>query len=211
MFNSKLYMVAYVTGSGRELVACDTSHSCSVVVDPNGNYLSSDVKHLTVFNSKLYFTAKDSKGQELWSCTTADVCARVNDLKTGSQGSDPDELAVFNNMLWLLAPSTDTEPNELWACTTADVCSLQYSVTGFRSLAPKYFTVAGGKAYFAAVTIGDGWELHSCDSSGSCGLELDLWPGSGSSVPQSLIEYRGYLYFVAKDDTEGYEWWRTTA
>lgn len=68
--------------------------------------------------------------------------------------------------------------------------------------------MAGGKAFFSAITQEHGAELWV--SSGvvpGTGQLVDIYPGFGSSAPGPMMEMAGKMYFVADDGTHGRELW----
>ncbi|MCB9869909.1 MAG: hypothetical protein H6837_08625 [Planctomycetes bacterium] len=76
--------------------------------------------------------------------------------------------------------------------------------------APRWFTVAAGKAWFVARTAAHGEELWVTDgTTAGTSLVVDLWPGSGSSSPRTLTPFGSAMLFIAAHPTQGVELWRS--
>jgi ELWxxDGT repeat protein len=74
----------------------------------------------------------------------------------------------------------------------------------------KELKVIGGIAYFSAPTEALGYELWRSDGTPAGTILLkDIYPGSGSSSPSSLINSNGVLYFSANSRTNGRELWKS--
>jgi ELWxxDGT repeat protein len=69
--------------------------------------------------------------------------------------------------------------------------------------------MAGGKAFFRATTLEHGAELWVASGQGPGRMIADINPGSGSSMPDHLMEMDGILYFSADDGVHGNELWRS--
>ncbi|MDD1474197.1 hypothetical protein MEO41_23205, partial [Dolichospermum sp. ST_sed4] len=91
VFNGSLYFRADNGINGAELWKTDGTDQGTVLVKDiytgvsNGSANSSYLSYLTVFNSSLYFSARDGNGAELWKTDGTDQgTVLVKDIYTGS-------------------------------------------------------------------------------------------------------------------------------
>jgi ELWxxDGT repeat protein len=74
----------------------------------------------------------------------------------------------------------------------------------------KELKVIGGIAYFTVLTEAFGYELWRSDGTSAGTILLkDIYPGSGSSSPSSLVNVNGVLYFSANNSINGRELWKS--
>lgn len=118
VFDGQLYFSA-TDGSGYKIWVYDGFNPPTVA--PNsGNWggVAYRPEYLTVFNSKLYFSADDDtgKGRELWSYDGVNAPTLVADIAADELPSDPQHLRTFNGMLFFSADGWDDpyRGRELW-------------------------------------------------------------------------------------------------
>jgi ELWxxDGT repeat protein len=208
-----IYFTAGETATGRELWKTDGTAAGTVIVkDINpgtGSGLNISNHKAAVFNGRLYFIATDgTNGTELWSTDgTAANTLMVKDIVAGGGNSFPSDFTVFNNEMFFTAASVSNGNPDLWktdgtAAGTVLVRSLSadgLSLTTGNTNALNFFTVAGGKLFFRGISnTVSGSELYASDgTTAGTGLVKDIFPGSGSSVPQAMLEFNSKLYFTA--------------
>lgn len=94
------------------------------------------ISGLTVFNNRLYFSAKDSlQGEELWMYNGNSQPAVVADIRTGGAGSEPAELTVFKNHLYFSARN-DQVGRELFRFSDAGLGVQNIRFTGDAKVYP---------------------------------------------------------------------------
>jgi ELWxxDGT repeat protein len=229
-FNNKLYFYANNGVNGRELWTSDgTNAGTQLLKDINtGNAAyygsNSEVGNLTIFNDKLYFTARNGiNGKELWVTdgTTAGT-QLVTDLNPGSSyrqnnGSLPDDLTVSNNKLFFTA-NDGVNGRELWV-TDGTAAGTQLvkdilvndSNPPFNGSKPDNLTAFNNKLYFTADDEINGRELWVSDGT-TAGTQLvaDLNPGVGSSDADNLTVVGNELFFTADNGATGEELFKLT-
>lgn len=109
VLNNKMYYSGYDGVNGGELWVTDgTSAGTHIVInlrtDGGGVLNSGSPMALTVYNSKIYFSAADdTHGQELFMTDgTAAGTALVKDMLAGPSGSVPYEITIHNGLLYIL-------------------------------------------------------------------------------------------------------------
>jgi ELWxxDGT repeat protein len=178
-------------------------------INPNG--LGDDVKNLTEFKGKLYFTANDgnNSGNELWmSDGTSNGTQLVKDIN-GSGHSNPGNLLVLDTLMLFSANDGNTG-SELWI-TEGDNNSTKLLKDIFQGNAGSgisQMTLFKNKAYFTANDGISGNELWVSDGTDTGTKMLtDLNPGSNGSFLSQLMATESALYFVVDDSTHGSELW----
>jgi len=165
----------------------DGTAAGTVVVKSFNLFGSAIVSSMLLFNNKLYFSGTDAAGAELWS-TDGTTTELVSDINPGPDGSYPllFNAVIINNHI-IFSATTANEGNELW--------------------------------------ISDGIK------GGSTTLLKDINPGSADASPflyptynyaniysgivnsDNIFDrtklYNGFIFFSAKNATNGRELWRT--
>ncbi|MBD2576766.1 ELWxxDGT repeat protein [Oscillatoria sp. FACHB-1406] len=177
---------------------------------------SSSPEGLTVFNDKLYFSARASgTGHELWVTDSTDVGTQlVKDINPGVGSSYPKDFCAFNGRLFFTADDGSTG-EELWVTDGTDVGTqlLKDIRPGTGSSLdfinyPPNFTVFNGRLFFTANDGINGRELWSTDGT-TAGTQLfkDIFPGINGSSPTGMTVFNGKLIFAAQDPTTARELW----
>ena len=219
-YNGSLYFSGATNGvADIELYKMTTGESISLIKDINSGTLGSSPGYLTVFNSKLYFSATDgtasgNHGKELWvSDGTTSGTTLVSDINTVVSGSatassNPANLTVVsasNSKNYLLFSATDGSTGalhgtELWQLTDASGAtpSLVYDInSGTGNSTPANFTVFNNKLYFTATPDGTNTRVWvydpavSASSTNPSQLNTTLTAASGLTVVGSNLYFVG--------------------
>ncbi len=186
-----------------------------VVTDIVGSGPSNaNIKELTVFNGKMYFSASDQDGlnnvgNEIWWYDGSSY-ASLN-IRASSDSSSPEGITIYNNRLIFGADDGgfgrevwfydgQTSPTPTWPGNYALVADIHTGSSTDHS-DPKGFTVYNSKLYFSATNGTAGEELWVYDGS-STYMVADIEGGATGSMPSGFTEYKGMLLFSAK--TSGY-------
>lgn len=219
-------------GSVFELWRIDAAGLAELVLDPQSSGganpgLTISSANLANINGTLYFRGNDSvNGDELWRINAAGNAEMVEDsvpgggINPGSASSLPLILTNFNGQLYFAA-SQATTGLELWRINAAGLAELVEDAVPGGGISPDsagsgpvFLTNVNGTLYFRATTIADGTELWRINAAGLAEMVEDAVPGGGifpgapGSVPWSLTNVNGTLYFAADDGVNGYELWR---
>lgn len=174
---------------------------------------------LTVFDGKLFFTARHSTlGLELWkSDGTAKGTKLVKDIKRGHPGSVPTGLTSVGGTLFFDA-SDGVHGQELWksngsAGGTVMVKDINpgpaASTPGWVNPSFSQITNVTGTAFFVAYDGVHGTELWKSDGTAAgTAMVKDINP-LGNSDPRELTNMGGTLFFVATDPVHGRELWKS--
>ncbi len=205
VYNNTLYFRADGGQSGSEIWKYDGS-SISQVADLNSSGGSGPAE-FTVYDGKLYFSARVDGDRELWEFDGTTF--QEIDIN-GSGDSDPRFLTVYDpgggpKLYYSADDGTDTE---LHAYDGSD--SEVADINGSGSSNPWYLTVYDGTLCYYA-DDGTDRELHVYDGSDS---EVDVNPSGSSRLagfpdePLNLAVHDGVLYFQADGGTgNGVELW----
>lgn len=105
-----------------------------------------DAEQLTVYNGRLFFSARDNLEVELW-CYDGNDAYRVADINSGSGSSYPQNFIVFQDKLFFGAQG-NPGGEQLWSFD-GDTVVLEEQF-GFGSYYPHHFTEFQGNLYFEA-------------------------------------------------------------
>jgi ELWxxDGT repeat protein len=218
---SVLYFSAEDSAHGRELWKSNgTPEGTEMVVDlrpgPAGALPYDDVPAPPLeiapraFGGRVYFAADDGlHGLELWSSDgTAEGTTLVADLIPGPGGSSPAHLTVTGGRLLFVAEAPGMG-RELWSSdgTTAGTSLVADLHPGPGSSLPRDLTaLPGGGLAFAAFAPYVGRELFVWFPGGAPS-PVDLAPGPAPSSPSNLLLADRHLFFLANDNTHGFELW----
>ncbi|WP_341524935.1 pre-peptidase C-terminal domain-containing protein [Nostoc sp. UHCC 0302] len=210
--NGKLYFTATDPSNGTELWVSDSTNSGTQVIDIRPGSLGSSPANLTTLGSRLYFTANDgTSGYEVWKYD-AGVASVVKDVTPGNNSVAPSYLTPVGNNLYFVKYGNDFKP-ELWK--TDGTSNGTIRVKNDTTQAPNIgfgasnLTAVGNALYFIAPDNATGLELWKTDGTdANTGLVKDIWVGSdpNNSIPQSLINFNGSLYFAASDSSNREVW-----
>ncbi len=172
--------------------------------------------NLVDVNGTLFFSAFDAEHlRELWkSDGTVEGTVLVADISTDPSnpfGSSPFELTNVNGTLFFVA-NDDLHGFELWKSDgTAEGTVLVKDITpgpDGNISAISELTAVGSTLFFSAIDD-KGVELWKSDGTEEGTMRVsDIAPDDASSVPQSLTNVNGTLFFVANDQVHGLELWR---
>jgi large repetitive protein len=169
----------------------------------------SGVSELVSVGGTLFFSANDgSSGAELWRSDGTPTGTRlVKDLRVGPEGSSPERLTRVGEALFFMASFPNS--TELWRSDGTEAGTVR--VRGFPPQLLSTELIAVGSTLFLVVDDGSsGFELWRSDGTEAGTVRVkDLWPGSGSSLPEELTVFKGVLFFRANDGTSGVELWRS--
>ncbi|BAT51098.1 unknown protein [Nostoc sp. NIES-3756] len=204
--NGQLYFTAYNPTFGNELWTSNGTQAGTQVIDVRVGGLSSSPGNLTAAGSRLYFTATDSiNGTEVWKYE-AGQASLVKDVTPGNNGFGPDNLIAVGSNLYFVTDSNNDFQQELWKTdgTSGGTIQVSGSITGVGGF---NFKAIADTLYFTAYSAANGLELWKSDNSGTA-LVKDIWVGSepNSSLPTSLVNFNGSLYFAASDGTSRELW-----
>ena len=179
-------------------------------IDPSTR--DADIQQTVEVGSKLFFVANDGvNGEAVWVADldlgTVALAADV----TASQSDRINGLAKFGNGVIFHNDTLGVYTTD--GITTSPVTS--QSPIAFND-AGDLFVEVGGLAYFVLSDAVDGEELWKVDgATGVASLVVDLYDGSGGSVPRDLVAFNNQLYFSANSlsasgETLGRELYRTS-
>lgn len=177
----------------------------SLVGDLNGNQ-ESDPRHLTVFNNKLYFTARTSTADGLLFVYDGNEVSRVQGFPVGLQEDFVQSLFVFKENLYFLASEIAESGARASVLVTYDgnrMSVIKEFAVGDSTISATNAAIFSGvfqdKLYFGArrtsgVELGN--ELYAYDGN-EVTFIADVNPGPEGSNPESPTPYRDKLYFTA--------------
>jgi ELWxxDGT repeat protein len=178
-------------------------------INPGG--ASSNPGTFFAFNGIAFFRATEpGSGSELWRSdgTTAGTF-RVRDINPGTASSIPAYLSAGSGTLYFAA--TGTTGREIWktdGTETGTVAITDLTTTSIVS-GPFFVTAAGGIVFFTFNDGIHGEELWRTDGTpGGTFLLNDIRPGPGNSLPSSLTNVTGLLYFLPFS-AAGRELWKS--
>jgi trimeric autotransporter adhesin len=232
-YNNKLYFsaknLAPLNTDGAELWSSDgtvagTAMLKNICTTAN---CGSEPRNFCIYNTKLYFSAKDAtNGRELWVTDgTAANTVMLKDIATGLLNSEPLEMAVFNSKMFFSAMNNAGD-RELYSTDgTAANTVLFKDLNATNSSTPAYFTVYNGNMYFTAFSSVSGYQLYKSDGTvANTGLfkNVQAVTGSGGMASGDYIHGQNdfspfgvannLLFFIAYDGingTTGRELWKT--
>ncbi len=120
---------------------------------------------------------------------------------------------VLNGKLFYAAEDPDNAAygRELWTSDgTSDGTAMVKNINASSNEGsyPGYFIVCNGKVFFTADDGENGNELWVSDGTeNGTRMVMDIYPGTGASVPYNFVVFKNKLYFVANDGTSGAELW----
>lgn len=208
-YNGHLYFQGQTEANGRELWVTDGT--------PTGTYLLKDIaagtgngdpRGFTVFDGRLFFSAKDANGEELWATDgTPQGTEMVVDIRpVGS--SSPTDLAVLGDHLFFSANDGVTG-NEPWTSdgTAAGTHLVKDVEAGDFGSNPGGYTAYNGRVWFSALSP-DGYRLWSTDGT-EAGTQQLADPAQVPILPEAMLAYNGVLYFTASNASVGSQLWRS--
>ncbi|QEF98368.1 Serine-aspartate repeat-containing protein D precursor [Stieleria maiorica] len=206
------------SSAGVELWSSDGTTGGTVLVrDIAAGVIDSDPSDLTALGNALVFTADNGvDGREVWkSDGTPEGTTLVKDIRPGGHRSHSlaQELTAVGNHVYFGA-SDFFRGFDVWR---TDGTALGTEFVGVQTTAsissePKHLTRVGSKLFFVAKSQEFGEELWVSDgNSFDTRVVMDINPAFVGNVPQGaavseLVEFNGWLYFVAFDGTESRLW-----
>ena len=234
--NGTIYFRATDGTNGFELWRIDAFGTAEMVEDAvagggirpgsTGSYPA----NLANANGTLYFSANDGTSNvELWRINASGKAELVEDSVAGGginpdpNGSGPNLLNYVNGTLYFVA-NDGTHFEELWRINAAGKAEMIDDNAPGVGIHPdpfnpyfSDFTDISGTLYFGADDDTNGHELWRINSAGMAEMVEDseggagINPGSTGSLPRSLTNISGTLYFAAMTAADGLELWRINA
>jgi ELWxxDGT repeat protein len=226
--NGVMYFTATDGVVGNELFKLDNG-TVSLVQDINPGPQNSGISNLTSFNGALYFSAySPTTGQRLWrSDGTPGGTQLLASVFPGADPGQPVFTQVGNNLFfrgydatgWELWKTDGTVTGTMRVLDIHPGGTYEYGV-GFliNSSFPTGLTNLNGTLYFSAYNGASGRELWKSDGTpGGTTLAVDIFPGQYAYYPytvnsgnvSNVTEFKGSLYFVAYNETEGRGIWKS--
>jgi ELWxxDGT repeat protein len=232
-FSGTLYFAAYDLDAGVEVWRVSGSGNAELVEDTLGggdgiasSSAGSYPSYFTNSNGTLFFRAlTPTLGDELWRINGSGQAVVVEDaipgggIAPGTASSYPSSLIDNAGTLYFRADTAD-QGSELWRVNGSGVAEIvsRAGTTGIRTGAdgssPAYATSVSGTLFFSANDGTNGIELWRVTNGGLATLVEDtlagggLAPGSADSLPSTLTNFNGQLFFVASNTAVGQELWR---
>ena len=223
-FNNKMYFQGDMN-SGKELCVSDgTTNNTMVVKDiytgatgGGGTQNSSNPAELTTVGSQFYFAATSTgNDRELWkSDGTETGTVIVKNISTGGSSS-PTNLIEFNSLLYFFATSASII--RLWKSDGTSAGTTEVPISfGSYSIDQKQIGKTSNKLFFTGYsnspTNAIGNELYVLNGT-SVQLVRDIYTGTSgldpnSSNPRSFTAINDILYFVADNNLNGTEIWKS--
>ncbi|MEA2560133.1 MAG: hypothetical protein QOH06_1637 [Acidobacteriota bacterium] len=217
---STLYFAADDGAHGHELWKSDGTVDGTVLVkDLVPGLMGANPFGLFELGGTFYFSALlETTGRELWKSDGTEAgTVLVEDLWPGPGSSSPAPMARLGSVV--LFAAEDALGRELWstdgtAAGTALVKDIHagsgWSLFNDFPTFPgsQTFAVSGGRLFFAADDGTSGNELWVTDGTAAgTSLVEDIFPGTESSFPYSLVDLGGQVLFRADDGPDGAELW----
>ncbi|MCC6672437.1 MAG: hypothetical protein IT458_15340 [Planctomycetes bacterium] len=159
----------------------------------------SNPRGFATVGTQIYFAASDDvNGDELWVTDGTPAGTRlVQDISPGRGDSSPYGMVELGGYVYFAA--TDSVGADLWRTdgTPAGTALVKDVRPGALHSNMKSLTVAAGKLFFSATDGTRGTELWISDGTTAGTVLVDLVPGSGSSIPDTMVEFGGRLFFTA--------------
>ncbi|GEP46077.1 putative Ig domain-containing protein [Brevifollis gellanilyticus] len=187
--NNKLYFSASDGGSNRELWVMDNANALTEIEVDAGS--GSHPENITAYKDFVYFSAETNAGVELWRTDGVNLAGTtmVKDIFFGSGSSNPAELAVMPAPKVKLDGTLDYTNTKLYFIATGNGTGITQDQETGRELWVTDGTAAGTK------------------------VVKDIISGGQSSIddgqPAYLTVVGNALYFVADDDVNGRELWKS--
>ena len=208
-FDGKVYFNAY-DGVGVKpylYVHNPADNSTQRVIDSNNDDVR-DPSVLIVFDNKLFFSADDPEfGYELMSYDpTINLIEVVADLNDNGD-TYIREMEIASGQLWLSADN-DQSDSYLWRHDPSSGTTENIFYTSPDGFLPPINSLHhfDNKLFFSFFISGEGNELGAYDIASNEIIDLpEIYPGAGSSAPQSYFNHNGKMYFTARSVSIGRE------
>ncbi|MGC1272443.1 MAG: ELWxxDGT repeat protein [Planctomycetaceae bacterium] len=204
---STVFFVATDAAGGTELWKTDgTTAGTMRVADINAGSESSLPQELTVVGSTLYFTATDGPAnRELWKTDGSEAgTVLVKDHEPFGSSYPADLTAIGSTLYYFAARSAGAA--ELWKTdgTDAGTVLIKKLFSQFGVAGPANLTAVGSKLFFSGPGQGGAYtgnELWTSDGTANGTVMVtDLWSGTTSSSPRSLVAVGSKVFFSALDE-----------
>lgn len=217
--NGNVYFTADDGITGNELWKSDGTEKGSLLVkDIQVGIHGYGVWNLCVMNNTLYFRANDGvHGDELWKSDGTEAgTVMVKDILPGEYGSMIDtqgKFVVIDNYLYFNSRDATNITSQLWKTDGTEEGTTK--VSDIRIERNKTLKEFKGKIYFSGCADCDLTGEELCVSDGTQEGTFVLkdintnYNGKSRSVPTILTEYDGNLFFLAYEDINGVELWKT--
>lgn len=223
--NGTLFFWASDGVVGRELWKSDGTSAGTVLVKDIRTGSSNGVdgsSRMYAMNGNVFFRAVNgTNGIELWKSNgTSEGTVMVKDINPGSGNSittsTNTQYVHIDTILYFIADN-GSNGAEMWRTdgTEGGTVMVKDIYPGFPSaltFAGGVLTNVNGTIYLRATNAVSGYELWKSDGTDAgTVLVKDIYPGSGSSTPASMVAVNGKLYFSARSGitTNGVELWKS--
>lgn len=201
VLNNKMYFSGYDNINGGELWVTDGTDAGTHIVinlrtDGGGVLYSGTPMALTVYNSKIYFSAADdTHGQELFMTDgTAAGTVLVKDMLPGPTGSVPYEITIHNGLLYIL----NNYNREMWKSDGTTTGTQLVTMAPEQS---RFGAVWNDKIYIISNTGQYLWQtdgtavgtVYATASNTTALIRI-------SNTDRNLIPYNSNLYFGGSSD-----------
>jgi ELWxxDGT repeat protein len=165
--------------------------------------------HFVMAGGEAFFTGRDQvAGAELWKTDgTPTGTTMVKDIAPGLLSSSPQYLTAVNDVLYFSASSWDAVTGEKLGLWRSD--GTEGGTKLVKKVVATDLTNVNDTLFFLGFELaprgwaGSGWQLWKSD-----GTEAGTIPLKTLSVPRSLVNVNGTLFFVAAD-VRGTELWKS--
>ncbi|MDP2161209.1 MAG: T9SS type A sorting domain-containing protein [Flavobacterium sp.] len=202
--DGKIYFSGFQEATGFELwTSLGSASSTNLLKDinPNNTIVNAggSPSAFTKVGNTIYFTANDGiNGREVWKTEgTAASTQMVKDVTPGNASSLPQSLIEFNGFLYF-SQSDGTNGTHVWKTDGTELGTVMVSDALTTSISSAFFDKTSDKLFFAGFSPIYGNELFMIDENDQLTMIADINPGINGSDPGRVIEYNGYIYFIAK-------------
>jgi trimeric autotransporter adhesin len=214
VLNNKMYFSASDNTYGLELWVTDGTNAGTHIVknlssDGGGIFGNGSPQNFKVYNSKIYFAARDdTHGMELFVTDGTDAGTQlVKDILPGTTGSQPYHLNVYNGLLYISC----WQLGELWKTDGTNAgTALVKAVSPY----VRFGATWNNKMYLISPQVSSIWESDG-SAAGTKVMEASntTFPITTPANDPAFTEYNGNIYFAgySYNITEGYEPSRLTA
>jgi trimeric autotransporter adhesin len=195
---------------GQELYSSDGSRAGTYLLkdlNPPGSY-NSPASLLSRKDHIYFLNARTDTFPGIYTIYKTDGTIKGTKKIVDIQGSNLVAYNVSDNgMVYYMVYNWSAFSYEMWRTDGSPAGTVLLANNVYNSSG---ITVAGNQAFFIAGDGASGYELWKTDGSNAgTNIVKDIFPGSPSSYPFSLIAFNNQLYFGAYDGSGYYSFWKT--